>query len=93
MCWFYEVLGIGYYLPVAECDLNITSKIDYGIINGMAFFGILLSYHLLGFLADTKGRRKVLIPTLLVSLIFTVLSSLTKSFWLFAVFRFFNGFL
>jgi MFS family permease len=93
MCWFYEIIGIGYYLPVAECDLGITSKLDYGIINGFAYAGLVLSYYLWGLIGDTKGRKKVLIPTLLVSVIFSILTSFTSSFWLFAVLRFFNGFL
>lgn len=92
LCWFYEAMGVGYYLPVAECDLNIANKKDYGIINGMSFAGIILSYHLWGFLADTRGRRKILIISMLISFFFTVLSSFSISFWMLAVLRFCNGF-
>lgn len=55
--------------------------------------GIISSSHLWGFLADTQGRKRVILPTLFLSFTFTLLSSLTTNFWLFVVLRFFNGFL
>ena len=36
---FYEVMGMNYVLPVAECDLNITSKQQYGLISGVWLIG------------------------------------------------------
>lgn len=36
---FFETMGVNYVLPVAECDLNITSKQQYGIISGIWFAG------------------------------------------------------
>lgn len=36
---FFEIMGVNYALPVAECDLNITSKQQYGIISGIWFAG------------------------------------------------------
>jgi MFS family permease len=89
MSWFYEVVGISYYLPVAECDLGITSKLDYGIINGSANAGLVLNFYLWGLIGDTKGRKKLLIPTLLMAFFISVFRSFTSSFWLFAVLRFF----
>jgi VNT family MFS transporter (synaptic vesicle glycoprotein 2) len=110
-CVFFETMGISYALPVAECDLGLTSKQQYGIINGVSFGGITLRFdkknsmqnydnktrysssHLWGYVADEHGRKKIILPTLIISFIFTIFSSLTNSFWLFAVYRFFNGFL
>lgn len=87
-----ETLGISFVMPVSECDMNLTSK-DKGILSAIGFIGIIASSHLWGFLADTQGRRAVILPTLLVSFACTVASSLTTQFWLFVVFRFLNGFL
>lgn len=42
---FYETMGVNYILPVAECDLNITSKQQYGIISGIWFVGMYSEYH------------------------------------------------
>lgn len=36
---FFETMGVNYVLPVAECDLSITSKQQYGIISGIWFAG------------------------------------------------------
>lgn len=36
---FWETMGISYVLPVAECDLNITSKKQYGIVSGVWYAG------------------------------------------------------
>lgn len=64
-----------------------------GILGGVAFIGIICSSHLWGFLADTQGRRVVIMPTLMIPFILSVLSTLTNNFYILAVFRFFNGFL
>lgn len=86
-----ETLGISFILPIAECDLNLSTK-DKGILSAIAFVGIITSSHLWGFLADTRGRRKVIMPTLFISFIITVISSFVKSFWLFFFLRFLSGF-
>lgn len=85
-----ETLGISFILPVAECDLKLSTK-DKGLLSAIAFAGIIASSHLWGFLADTKGRRKVIMPTLFISFAFTVASSFVKSFWVFTLLRFFSG--
>lgn len=36
---FFETMSVNLALPVAECDLHITSKQQYGIISGMWFAG------------------------------------------------------
>lgn len=53
---FYETMGINYVLPVAECDLNISSKQQYGIISGIWFAGEL---DMQG--SDQKSLRQTLI--------------------------------
>lgn len=37
---FWETMGVSYALPVAECDLNITSKQQYGIVSGVWYGGM-----------------------------------------------------
>ncbi|XP_055586751.1 synaptic vesicle glycoprotein 2B-like [Uranotaenia lowii] len=86
-----ECLGIGYVVAVADCDLELTTG-DKGIISGVAYLGIIAGSHLWGFLADTQGRRKVMIPTLLISATCSILSSFMPNFWSITVFRFLTGF-
>lgn len=86
-----ETLGISYVLPVAECDLLLTTK-EKGVLSAISFAGIISSSHLWGFLADTRGRKTVILPTLFLAFASTVISSFTTNFWMITVMRFFTGF-
>lgn len=91
-CGFFELTSVNFILPLAECDLEMSST-DKGILSAIGYVGVILSSHLWGFLADTRGRRSMLIPSLLMAFVATVLSSLANSFWLLVFLRFINGFL
>jgi MFS family permease len=91
-CAFIELTSVNFILPVAECDLNLTTS-DKGILSAIGYVGVILSSFMWGFLSDTKGRRKTLIVSLLVAFIATVASSLVNSFVLLVLLRFINGFL
>ncbi|XP_050076074.1 synaptic vesicle glycoprotein 2B-like [Anopheles maculipalpis] len=86
-----ETLGISYVLPVAECDLLLTNR-EKGVLSAISFAGIICSSHLWGFLADTRGRRAIIMPTLFLAFASSALSSLTTNFWLITVMRFLTGF-
>ncbi|XP_037938036.1 synaptic vesicle glycoprotein 2B-like isoform X2 [Teleopsis dalmanni] len=86
-----ETAAIGFILPIAQCDLQLTNQ-DKGILSAIGFAGIIVSSHLWGFLADTKGRRKVIRPTLLAGFVVTVFSSFSHKFWMMVLLRFINGF-
>lgn len=88
----FETVGITFVLPVSQCDLNLTTS-EKGILGAAAFFGIICSSHLWGFLADTKGRRSVILPTLIVAFFMSFMSSFVQNFYLLTVLRFLNGFL
>lgn len=87
-----ETLSISFVLPVAEYDLNLSTE-DKGILSSVVFAGIIASSHLWGYLADVKGRRSVIIISLIVSFMFTIISSFVKDFWTFTAMRFLCGFL
>lgn len=91
-CVFLETVSINVILPVAQCDLELTTQ-NKGLLGTVGFIGLILSSHLWGFLADTRGRKTVIVPTLFVAFGITIASSFTKSFWLLVVLRFFNGLL
>lgn len=91
-CAFIELTSVNFILPVAQCDLNLTTK-DKGILSAIGYIGVILSSFLWGFLSDTKGRRKTLVVSLLVAFVATVASSLVSSFVLMVFLRFVNGFL
>jgi VNT family MFS transporter (synaptic vesicle glycoprotein 2) len=88
---FYELMSVNFSLPVAECDLNITSKAQYGLVSGCWFAGVILTSHMWGLLSDLYGRRRILTVTPIVAFITSVASSLSINYWMLAAFRFFNG--
>lgn len=90
MSFIAEGLNMGFALPVAKCDLNITST-EQGIINSVGVFGILLTSHLWGFLADTWGRQKVLRTALGCTFLSCVISSFSVSSTMLAATRFMAG--
>ncbi|GAB0098020.1 Major facilitator, sugar transporter-like [Sergentomyia squamirostris] len=85
-----EILGISFVNPLAQCDLELTNW-DKGVLSAIVLLGIILSSHLWGFLADTMGRRAVMMPTLFAAFFSTLLSSFSSNFWVFAVLRFLTG--
>lgn len=87
-----EKLSIPVIFPVSQCDLHFTSS-QKGILGSAGYFGILVSSHLWGYLADTKGRRCIIQPTLLIASLIAIISSFAQNFYLLTILRFLNGFL
>jgi len=88
---FVDIGGVNLILAISQCELELTN-VHKGVLSSIGYVGIISSAHLWGFLADTKGRKKVMVPALLMSFVFTVISSTAKSFWVLVLFRFLNGF-
>jgi VNT family MFS transporter (synaptic vesicle glycoprotein 2) len=86
-----EATSIGMVLPIAECELNL-SNTHKGFLGSISYIGIIVSSHFWGFMADTRGRRKVLVPALFFASFFTLISSFATSFWTLTLCRFLNGF-
>lgn len=87
-----NVLGISFVFPVAECDLSLTTQ-HKGVLSGISSIGIIVSSHFWGFLADQRGRKTVIVPTLILSFLATFMSSLATNFSMLVVYRFLSGFL
>lgn len=87
-----ETSGVAFIMPVAQCDLGLTN-FRKGLLSAIGYVGMILSSHLWGFLADTKGRRRVIRPTILASFVVTLFSSFATNFWLILILRLLNGFL
>ncbi|XP_031639092.1 synaptic vesicle glycoprotein 2B-like isoform X1 [Contarinia nasturtii] len=86
-----ETTGTSFIFLVSQCDLNLTVG-EKGILGAVSFIGIICSSHLMGYLSDTKGRRKVILPTLFIAFLLSIASSLVHNFYLLATLRFLNGF-
>lgn len=87
-----EKTTISYLFPLSECDLHLTST-QKGTIGALNSLGMIVSFHLWGFLADTLGRRLVILPTLFMAFLISMGSAIVQDFHILAALRFFNGFL
>ncbi|XP_029379298.1 synaptic vesicle glycoprotein 2C isoform X2 [Echeneis naucrates] len=74
----------------ARCDLLLTSS-DMGLLTASIFLGMMVGGYMWGYLADQKGRCRVLVLSLTVNGVFGGLASMAPSFWLFLLLRFISG--
>ncbi|XP_022826187.1 putative transporter svop-1 [Spodoptera litura] len=56
----YEIFSVSYIVPASVCELHTTST-EQGLMASVPLIGIITTSHIWGYLADTRGRRKVLI--------------------------------
>ncbi|XP_013391674.1 synaptic vesicle glycoprotein 2C-like [Lingula anatina] len=85
-----EVLCISFVLPSAEIDLNLSTN-DKGWLTAIIFVGMLLGGYFWGSLADSYGRRSILLWSLTVNGLGGLLSSFAQRFGVFLLFRFISG--
>jgi VNT family MFS transporter (synaptic vesicle glycoprotein 2) len=90
-CASMEATSVTMIIPIAQCELEMTN-FHKGLLGSVGYIGIILSSHFWGFLADTRGRKKIIVNALLLASFFTFCSTFAKDFWLLAFFRFLTGF-
>ncbi|XP_075976263.1 synaptic vesicle glycoprotein 2B-like [Anticarsia gemmatalis] len=85
-----ESVGMSYAITAAECELQLNSK-DKGLVNAAAFIGIICTSFVWGYLGDRLGRRAVMLPAIVMSAVFSIISSFATNVWMLIVFRFLTG--
>lgn len=85
-----ETMGISFIIPAAHCDLKMSTS-DKGILSGSTFAGFIVSSMVWGYLADTRGRRLVMLHALVYATLSTVAAMFAPSFVIFTICRFFTG--
>lgn len=86
------VTVLSFVLPAATCDFDMNST-NKGMLSGAPMIGMLVGSYFWGCLADTKGRKIVLVYTLVLDGICGLVSSVTPIYALFLALRLCNGFL
>ncbi|KAH8382694.1 hypothetical protein KR009_004839 [Drosophila setifemur] len=86
----FESGSMSFILPVAECDLRLSLE-DKGVLNAVAYAGMTISAVAWGYLADTKGRKKILYWGYLVDAVCVFGSALSQNFMMLVVFKFLGG--
>ena len=85
-----DVISMSFILPSAQCDLNLTTQTK-GWLNSIIFIGMMVGAYAWGSVADSLGRKRVLIAISFVNGLAIVCSSFSQNYELFMLFRFING--
>uniref|UniRef100_A0A1I8Q4C1 Major facilitator superfamily (MFS) profile domain-containing protein n=2 Tax=Stomoxys calcitrans TaxID=35570 RepID=A0A1I8Q4C1_STOCA len=91
MACVFETAVMSYILPSAECDLSL-DLVDKGILNAIAYAGMIVSAIGWGYLADRKGRRNLLIFGYLMDGLCVLCAAISQSIVQLMVAKFFGGF-
>lgn len=87
-----ETLSISFVLPASECELHLSNG-QKGVLSAIGFGGKLTGSYVWGYLCDTQGRRAVMMPSLLLTFLCTLLSSISPNYWLLTTSRYLHGLL
>uniref|UniRef100_T1GP45 Major facilitator superfamily (MFS) profile domain-containing protein n=1 Tax=Megaselia scalaris TaxID=36166 RepID=T1GP45_MEGSC len=87
---YLESTTMNFVLPISQCDIHWTQN-ERNLLGAVTYIGIIISSHFWGSLGDSKGRKIVLCPTLIVGFILSLLSSFSNSFAVMFTLRLFNG--
>mgnify|MGYP005983732337 FL=1 len=85
-----DVISMSFILPSAQCDLNLSTQ-SKGWLNSIIFIGMMAGAYAWGSVADSLGRKKVLITISFMNALCIVASSFSQTYELFMFFRFLNG--
>ncbi|XP_044730323.1 synaptic vesicle glycoprotein 2C-like [Chrysoperla carnea] len=85
-----DVISMSFILPSAQCDLDLNTQTK-GWLNSIIFIGMMVGAYAWGSVADSLGRKKVLIAISFMNGLCIVASSFSQSYLMFMLFRFLNG--
>ncbi|XP_050313387.1 synaptic vesicle glycoprotein 2B isoform X1 [Anthonomus grandis grandis] len=85
-----DVISMSFILPSAQCDLDLNTQ-SKGWLNSIIFIGMMAGAYTWGSVADSIGRKKVLIASSFMNALCIVASSFSQSYEWFMLFRFLNG--
>lgn len=85
-----DVISMSFILPSAQCDLNLNTHTK-GWLNCIIFIGMMVGAYAWGSIADSLGRKRILIVISYLNALCIVASSFTQNYELFMLFRFLNG--
>ncbi|XP_037826047.1 synaptic vesicle glycoprotein 2B-like isoform X4 [Lucilia sericata] len=88
----FSTSTLSFILPTAECDLHL-NLMQKGVLNAMCFAGMIVSAIPWGYIADTMGRKMVLVYALLLDGVIVICTGISQTVNQLLIFKFFDGFL
>ncbi|XP_011874915.1 PREDICTED: synaptic vesicle glycoprotein 2B-like [Vollenhovia emeryi] len=85
-----DTANMSMILASAECDLGLT-LFHKGLLNAIIYVGMVLSGFIWGYLADVKGRKKIIVYGYMADGICNVLSGFSQNFETLVFFKFLSG--
>ncbi|KAI4457404.1 synaptic vesicle glycoprotein 2 [Holotrichia oblita] len=85
-----DTTTMSYVVPAAHCDLDLNLQ-QRGMLNAITYLGMITSALLWGFLADTLGRKKILIAGYLIDAVCVIIAGLSQSYEMLVTAKFFTG--
>ncbi|XP_047505437.1 organic cation/carnitine transporter 7-like [Pieris napi] len=86
----FEIYSVSYVVPTSACDLQ-TTVYQQGLIASTPMAGIILTSNFWGYLADTRGRRKIVILSLLLSFSSSTLACFSPNWICLFIFKFISS--
>ncbi|KAK9879264.1 hypothetical protein WA026_004113 [Henosepilachna vigintioctopunctata] len=83
---------MSYVFPAAQCDLGLDLN-NKGLLNAITYIGMMSSGLIWGYLCDTLGRKKLLYIGFFIDALFVITSSLSQTFTVLMISKFFGGFI
>ncbi|XP_075972113.1 synaptic vesicle glycoprotein 2C-like isoform X2 [Anticarsia gemmatalis] len=85
-----QCLVLGYVIPAAQCDLDLTTQ-QKGWLSAIPFAAIVLTSYFWGWWGDTQGRRSVMLYSMMGSTILSTIASFAPELISFAVLQFLSA--
>lgn len=85
-----DTANMSMILASAECDLGL-SLFHKGLLNAAIYVGMVLSGFIWGFLADVRGRKKIILYGYMADGICNILSGFSQNFETLVFFKFLSG--
>ncbi|XP_028168657.1 synaptic vesicle glycoprotein 2B-like isoform X2 [Ostrinia furnacalis] len=82
----FEIFSVSYLVPASACELGTTSS-QQGLMAAMPLMGIIATSHIWGYLADTRGRKKVLCFSMTLSFVAGAASAFSPDWITFSILK------
>ncbi|XP_023940976.1 putative transporter svop-1 [Bicyclus anynana] len=86
----FEIMSVAYLVPASACELD-TTVFQQGLMAGMPLLGIIATSHFWGYLADTRGRRKILSLCMVLAFVTGGATALSPNWIVFSVLKFLSS--
>ncbi|VVC36128.1 Major facilitator superfamily,Major facilitator superfamily domain,Major facilitator, sugar transporter- [Cinara cedri] len=95
-CMFFmssaiSLTSVSFIMLAAQCDFKMMS-VHKGLLNGASMIGIFFGSFTWGYVADTKGRKFVLITCMLIDGVFNVIAGVSQIYPVLVFCRLMSGF-